>query len=626
VPYPLSKADLVSVADFAAGGMENWGLITFREKTLLYDPTNSSTGVKQSVATVVTHEFAHMWFGNLVTMEWWTYLWLNEGFAKFMETLATDRIYPDYDMWTQFVSDTLNVGLGLDSLDSSHPVEVTVEHPAMVDEIFDSIAYEKGASIIRMLNNYIGSDKFRAGMQLYLRRHKYSNTFSSDLWKALEDVSDIPIKSVMDSWVTQIGFPVITVTRRVDGSDVILTLSQEKFYSQVDSPKRNEVQPLWKVPILIGWGGNSADITKVLLQSSKEEVVLEGAAAAPWIQVNYGAVSFFRTQYSPEMVKGLLQVVKDRTLSAENRFILHADLFALVQSGYRNTTELLEFTTAYENETELATWNSVAMFLTKMSLLLSDEPELVEQLHVFGRRLYQNIFNSIGWDAKPGEKHTNALLRTVVLSILVTLNDRNILQEARKRFEHHLVGNQTLSADIRAPVYRAVAKTVDAKSWDQLMKLHREAALQEEAERISVALGDVSTPEYIKKVLEFADSSEVRVQDAIFVITSVSNSAKGRNLAWEHYKANHDRYSKRYNSGFLLSRLIKGVTENFNTFEKAKEVEDFFAKRTHPGAELAIKQAIESIISNAKWLQRDQQLIKEFLREYTATNGSLRIP
>ncbi|XP_022705522.1 puromycin-sensitive aminopeptidase-like isoform X2 [Varroa jacobsoni] len=624
VSYPLSKADLVAVADFAAGAMENWGLITCRETTVLYDPMNSSTNIKQNVATVVTHELGHMWFGNLVTMEWWTYLWLNEGFAKFMESLTTDHIYPDYDMWTQFVAETLNVGLNLDSLDSSHPVEVIVEHPAMVEEIFDNIAYEKGASIIRMLNSHLGADKFRAGMQLYLNRHKYSNTLSSDLWKALEEVSSVRVESVMNSWVKQVGFPVIQVTALYKGDNIVLNLRQNKFYSQVDNPKRNEPQPLWKVPIPIAWGGNSTGETKILLEAQETEVTLEGAVNASWIQVNHGAVSFFRTMYSREMLAGLLDAVKSKTLSAENRFILHADLFALVQSGYRNTTELLEFTKAYENETDFSTWNSVAILLSKMSLLLGDDVELVGKLHKFGAKLFRNIFKSVGWDTKPGEKHTTALLRTVVLSMLVTFNDAEILAEARTRFNAYVDGRRILSADIRSPVYHAVAKTVDSTSWAQLIKLHKEANLQEEAERILIALGDVPTPEYIQKVLNFADSSEVRAQDAISVIASVSTSAQGRDLAWKHYQANHKRYSKRYNSGFLISRLIKGVTENFKTFEKAKEVEQFFANRAIPGTELTIKQTIESIISNAKWLQRDQKVIEEFLRRHGAVNETSR--
>ncbi|XP_003746515.1 puromycin-sensitive aminopeptidase [Galendromus occidentalis] len=609
VSYPLPKADLVSIADFEAGAMENWGLITCRETLILYDPTHTSTIRKQTIAAIISHELAHMWFGNLVTMQWWTDLWLNEGFARFMENLATHALFPEYDIWTQFVSEGLNQALGLDALDSSHPIEVPIEHPAVVDEIFDLISYEKGASIIRMLNNYIGDKKFRAGMQLYLSQNKYKNTFTSDLWRALEEASSVPVQSIMDTWVKQMGFPLISVKSRKDGANVILTLSQEKFYSWAETPQRKKSQPIWKVPIDIATSKNQ--LKQILLETPTQEIIVENASDADWIHVNHGAVSPFRTLYETDRLQAFLPAIKDLKLSAVDRYMLHADISACVQSGYRNSTEVLQLTRAYENETDFSVWTSIASLFEKLNVLLSEREDLQLKLHEFGRGLYRKIYEKLGWDPKTDDVHTTMLLRVQVLTMLVTFGDKEVLGEARRRFADHVSKKKILMADIRQPVYRAMAKTMNSETWVRMMKLHKETTLKEEANRIANSLGHVVDEYYIQKVIQFADT-EVRIQDAPFVISSVASTALGRNKVWEHYTTNFEMYKTNYASGHLLTRLIKGVTEDFSSFEKAKEVENFFATKNIPGAELTVRQSIENIISNARWLQRDEQLIKEF--------------
>lgn len=211
IAYPLPKMDLIAIADFSAGAMENWGLVTYRETCLLVDPQNTSTVRKQWIALIVGHELAHQWFGNLVTMEWWTHLWLNEGYASFVEFLCVAHLFPEYDIWTQFVTDTYIKALELDALKNSHPIEVPVGHPSEIDEIFDDISYNKGASVIRMLHSYIGDEDFRKGMSLYLNRHSYSNALTEDLWAALEEASSKPVGDVMSTWTKQQGFPVLKV-------------------------------------------------------------------------------------------------------------------------------------------------------------------------------------------------------------------------------------------------------------------------------------------------------------------------------------------------------------------------------------------------------------------------------
>uniref|UniRef100_A0A4W6DVB5 Puromycin-sensitive aminopeptidase n=1 Tax=Lates calcarifer TaxID=8187 RepID=A0A4W6DVB5_LATCA len=315
VPYPLPKIDLIAIADFAAGAMENWGLVTYRETALLIDPKNSCSSSRQWVALVVGHELAHQWFGNLVTMEWWTHLWLNEGFASWIEYLCVDHCFPEYDIWTQFVSADYTRALDLDALDSSHPIEVNVGHPSEVDEIFDAISYSKGASVIRMLHNYIGDEDFRKGMNAYLLKFQHKNASTEDLWDCLEQASGKPIAAVMGSWTKQMGFPIIVVDQEQVSDDRILKLSQKKFCAS--GPHNGEDCPSWMVPISICTSEDpKCTMLKVLLDRPETTITLSGVGPDQWIKINPGT--------------SLLPGIRDLSLQPVDRLGLQNDLFSLL--------------------------------------------------------------------------------------------------------------------------------------------------------------------------------------------------------------------------------------------------------------------------------------------------------
>uniref|UniRef100_A0A672PMV9 Puromycin-sensitive aminopeptidase n=1 Tax=Sinocyclocheilus grahami TaxID=75366 RepID=A0A672PMV9_SINGR len=331
VPYPLPKIDLIAIADFAAGAMENWGLVTYRETALLIDPKNSCASSRQWVALVVGHELAHQWFGNLVTMEWWTHLWLNEGFASWIEYLCVDHCFPEYDIWTQFVSADYTRALDLDALDNSHPIEVDVGHPSEVDEIFDAISYSKGASVIRMLHNYIGDEDFRTGMNAYLLKFQHKNASTEDLWECLEQASGKPIAAVMNSWTKQMGFPIIVVDQEQHGSDRVLKISQKKFCASGPRNGTYENCPNWMVPISICTSEDpSCTKMKVLLDQPETTVNITNVAPDHWIKINPGTVGFYRIQYSSAMLESLLPGIRDLTLLPVDRLGLQNDLFSLL--------------------------------------------------------------------------------------------------------------------------------------------------------------------------------------------------------------------------------------------------------------------------------------------------------
>jgi len=611
VPYPLEKYDCIAIADFQCGAMENWGLVTFRESAVLADPANTSSSSKQWIAIVVNHEMAHQWFGNLVTMEWWTHLWLNEGFASFMENTCTHALFPEYDIFTQFVANTLIDALELDALKNSHPIEVDVGHPSEVDEIFDNISYNKGASVIRMLHNYIGNEAFRQGMKGYLTKFSYKNALTGDLWASLEEASGKPVGKVMSTWTGQMGFPVIKV-KHTPG-EKMLTLTQEKFDADGGSDEESKMYH-WNVPVKIKT--SKGNVHEFLLEDKSMTVTLEELDESTWYKVNPEFVGYYRVSYEDsnnvEMLKAAIQ---SQALSEVDRLGLLDDLFALVQAGKASTVDALKLMDAFkEKEESYVCWSAIVNCLVKLRIILSDTKFYESNFQPFTVELMSNICNKIGWTKKENEHHTKALLRGQILGWMGCNGHEPTINEARRRFADHVSGANLIPADLRNAVYRTVACNGDASTHAQLLKLFKDDELHEEKDRISRAMGACKDMEVLTKVLDFAISEDVRNQDTPFVIASVGNNSKGRDLAWEFVKSNHKLFYDRYKSGMLMTRLCQRTTQNFNTIDKAKEVEEFF--NTHPNpAERTIRQSIESIRLNAAWLERDESQIEKYLNK-----------
>ncbi|XP_009980511.1 PREDICTED: puromycin-sensitive aminopeptidase, partial [Tauraco erythrolophus] len=574
--------------------MENWGLVTYRETALLIDPKNSCSSSRQWVALVVGHELAHQWFGNLVTMEWWTHLWLNEGFASWIEYLCVDHCFPEYDIWTQFVSADYTRAQELDALDNSHPIEVSVGHPSEVDEIFDAISYSKGASVIRMLHDYIGDEDFRKGMNLYLTKFQEKNAATEDLWESLEKASGKPIAAVMNTWTKQMGFPLIYVEAEQQEEDKVLKLVQKKFCAS--GPYTGEDFPTWMVPISIC---TSDDPTcakmQILMDKPELTLVLKDIKPDQWVKLNLGTVGFYRTQYSPDMLESLIPAIKDLSLPPVDRLGLQNDLFSLARAGIISTVEVLKVMEAFVNEPNYTVWSDLSCNLGILSTLLS-HTDFYEEIQVFVKDVFSPIGERLGWDPKPGEGHLDALLRGLVLGKLGKAGHKATLEEARRRFKDHVEGKHVLSADLRSPVYVTVLKHGDSTTLDTMLKLHKQADMQEEKNRIERVLGAISQPELIQKVLTFALSEEVRPQDTVSVIGGVAGGSKqGRKAAWKFVRDNWEELYNRYQGGFLISRLIKLTVDGFANDKMAAEV-----KGLKPGkkSEVILSLNITKVLGN----------------------------
>ena len=577
---------MIAIPDFAAGAMENWGAVTYRESTLLVDEEKTSSGNKQWVAMVIAHELAHQWFGNLVTMEWWTYLWLNEGFASFIEYLAIDHIFPEWDIWTQFVASEMGVALSLDALKNTHPIEVEVGHPAEISEIFDKVSYSKGSSILRMLHEYLGPKDFQKGLQHYLKKHSYANAQTEDLWAALEEKSGKPVMEVMANWTSKSGHPVITVVE--SGKHLILT--QSRFFSSPVSRRGSKDKTVWAIPL-----------SHLLMDKKSMDIPNRGE------KLNAGEVSFVRVDYPHEYQKILEGDVKTGQLSAPDRLGLIRDSFDLAQAGGSPTTLALELAKSYVEEIDYTVWSALTDHISQLDSLLAQEP-FYEDFKKYGRQIYSGIAKKMGWEKLQGEKHTDALLRGMVLYNLGAFGDQGTIKKAQEMFK-----KGQIDPDLRGVIYNLVAENGGQNEWNKLDKMYKEEDNQQEKDRIGRALGLFKPKVLLKKTLDFSISKHVRYQNSLQIIASVWSNPHGRYLAWEFVKSNWKLLKERYAGGHYFTRVFIPAGE-FTKVTDAKDIESFVKKNPTPEVKRTIAQALEQIYSNVEWLKRDGEKIKKFLQ------------
>ena len=603
IPYPLAKLDHIAIPDFAAGAMENWGAVTYRETALLVDPDNSSAGTRQRVAEVIAHEMAHMWFGDLVTMEWWDDLWLNESFASWMGNKAVDWLFPEWEMWTQFVNMDTNRALSLDGLKNSHPIEQAVKNPAEVSQLFDAISYSKGASVIRMLENFLGAETFRKGLNRYLSGHMYDNARTEDLWSALETESGQPVTAIMDSWVKQMGYPVLQVESERSSGQTTLSVTQERFvYDRLLGESEPDTE-VWRVPISASQAGQDSDIT--VMDGRQAQLDVTGGADS-WVKLNPLQTGFFRVNYSTEDWQRLVPPIESLELHATDRLGIQNDAYALSRAGLLPVTQFLSLAQAYRNENDASVWGDLASNLRDIEQLISEDP-VHSKYQAFARDIFGPAAKKIGWEPQSGEGHLDALLRSTVLSQSGSYHDPDITAQATDRFNKYLQDRDTLAPDLRGVVFALAAQSGGKEVYDAIWELEGETDLAEEKIRLLMALSRFQEPDLLNATLADSLSAKVRSQDSITLVAAVAANPKGRNLAWDFVKSNWAEFDRRYGGGgFGLMRLVS-ICSHFNSQEKSDEVDSFFAEHPAPAAERTIRQALERVRLNIKWLELNRQ-------------------
>lgn len=461
--YPLPQLDQIAIPNAFSGfgAMENWGCISYMEPLLLYDPETSSQNTKERVFGVVGHEIAHQWFGNIVTMAWWDNLWLNEAFASWMQRKVSDDLNPDWGTWLK-ANGGKEYAMGLDARQATHPIQLPGVTEMGAIDAFDAIAYQKGQSFVRMLENYLGEDAFRDGIRLYLQRHQWSNTTTEDLWTALEEASGQPVREIASGWTLQSGFPVITAKRSPQG----LHLRQEKF--SIDEP--NPSPATWAIPVT---GAPLDDLAAVRTHLMTEpEVVMPWSDQVGAPKLNINNVGFYRVVYDEETFAAIIPALP--ALPPAEQINLLGDTWALVWTGRVSATDFLEIATALKDSPEAPVWSSVNNAINEIDFWLRGTPERA-RFHQWSRELLTHQMDRLGWEPRADESTTDAQLRSTTIYRLGRFGDPAVIAEASRRFDAFLEDPSTLDGNLRPTVINIVGRYADEATYERLWQLYQDA-------------------------------------------------------------------------------------------------------------------------------------------------------
>ncbi|KAI7822147.1 lysine aminopeptidase ApsA [Gamsiella multidivaricata] len=609
IPYPLPKLDLVAVPDFALGAMENWGLITFRTYAVLLDEygTNDS---KREIASTVIHEISHQWFGNLVTMDWWSDLWLFEGFATHLAYIVIDELFPGWDIWSEFVKRIQEV-LKHDALRTSHPVEVGVANPGEITQIFDEVSYMKGASVLRMLGAWLGQDQLLKGIRKFMLKYMWGNANTEDLWVTMAEECNVDVPGFMRKWTRQTGYPVLSITE-LDESTIVVR--QNLFLSTGDVHDEEDTL-LWPVPLAVA---TANDPTPRNIMLNTKEMILK-VDTTKWYKFNMGQTGFYRVAYPPKTLDLLGQTLGARkgheTLDAANRIGLLTDAAALVASGHTPTSSFLTLLKYFEDEEDYMVWAEISYRLQELfSVWLEQPARIMNALKEVQRRLFTKVVKRLGWDYPEEEDPAIGTLRALAIRYAGRAGDPEIVAEARRRFRIFM-SNRDMSAippDLRFPVFEIVLRTTTGvEEYEAIVDYYRETYMPGEKVVALTVLGYGHSPELIHRTLAFAMSPEVRTQDILTAIATLRSSVLGRAELWGFMRRNWDvLYERHCDDIRFLEFFVLLCIGSFSTIERYRECQEFFATKDRSLYERILATCLE---------ERDRKDVELWLR----SNGYL---
>jgi aminopeptidase N len=590
VPYPLPKLDHIAVPGGFGGAMENWGGITYYESRLLFDPEKSSAETKQNIYEVIAHETAHMWFGDLVTMAWWDNLWLNEGFASWMGTKCTAKFNPEWETWL-----SKNVprdpsrrhGIGKESAmegdarSTTHPIQQPIASEAEANSAFDDITYRKGMSFIRMLESFLGEDVFRDGIRKYMAAHKFSNSTTADLWKALAEASGKPVEEIAAAWTQQPGFPVVKVVRDAAGK---ITLTQERFTVHYEKAPALE----WKIPLTYAVPGEPAAVSLLMTSKTMELPNTSGESA---LKLNIDGAGNYRVQYDEASWKLLLAELPK--LSSADRVNLLSDAWALVQASRAPLAHYLDLLEKLPNKTELAEHEQIMHVFDFINRLLAAEPQRKE-FQKYARSILRPSFEQVGWEPKSGERVKIASLRASLIKSLGDLDDKEIVAGCRERFQKYLTDPKSLAPDLRAPVFAVVGRYADEAAWNKLHELGLKTTSIEEKQNYYDALASVIDPKLAAKTLEISLGDELPTSRAIYLVSKVARQSEHPELAWNFAKA-HMKQLLAKTDAIGANSYAPGLFTFFSDAARIAELERYAKSDLPPTAAKDVAKAIDEV-------------------------------
>ena len=607
IPYPGEKIDLVAVPDFAFGAMENLGCVTFREAILLVDRDKATQPELLIIADVIAHELAHMWFGDLVTMRWWNGIWLNEAFATFMATVCTDVFNPDWRRWDQFSLER-SAAFDVDSLQKTRPIEYEVNSPSDADGMFDLLTYEKGGSVLRMLEQHLGADVFREGIRHYLKRHQYGNTETSDLWDALEEISGEPVRSAMDAWIYQRGYPIVSVQRCDDCDKTILR--QQRFYYSAPDVADSDSPQTWPIPMRIRYGNGNADdeVNELKLLFTSQDEEFADLAGASWIIANAGSNGFYRVRYSETLLSGIREVMPD--LAPIERYSLADDQWSALLAGQSSAVEYMELAESYRNEDDLDVWTLLSGCLSSLERIV-DDPSAHASMRIKLASLFRDALSRLSWNARDNDSVRDLELRGVLLrSLAVTARDEEALSKTRALHDAYLAGD-VVEPNLAAAATAAVAVVGDDADYDLFVSKFKDPATPQEERRYRGLLASFPSADHMRRTLDMCLNGDVRTQDAPYLVGACLTNRLHGETAWDFVKNNWESMLDSYPDNSIV-RMLGGI-RSLSKSHQADDVNRFFETHDVPTGELTLQQHLERLAVNVAFRERETPKLTAWL-------------
>ncbi|KAG9226085.1 hypothetical protein CCMSSC00406_0004996 [Pleurotus cornucopiae] len=640
VAYPLPKLDTLVASDFDAGAMENWGLITGRTIALLFNPERGDLAAMKQVATTQSHEVAHMWFGNITTMEWWNYLYLNEGFATLMgEVIIADKVFPEWKVDSEFISGHLNRALALDAKLSSHPIEVDcpdANHINQVNstfipkyevralivrvilQIFDALSYSKAASVLRMLSNYVGEDLFLKGVSIYLKKKLYANSVTTDLWQGISESTGVDVVKLMDNWITKIGFPVLTVTETPEGINV----RQDRFLETGHAdPKDNET--IWNVPLSIlsvDANGTATVDKKPVLEEREKFYPLDTSKT---FKLNAGTTGVYRVLYTPErLAKIAEEAAKEPSpFSLNDRIGLVHDSMQLARAGHAKLSSALTLVSGLRNEQEYLVWSGIAENLGSLASIWWENDQAIELINNFRRALFVPLVDKLGFEYADDESADIRQLRTLAISGAAQAGEPKVVAELRARFAEYMKTGEDakIPADLQRIIYSMAVRHGGRAEYDAVMQINDKPKAPSARTAAIVSLCQTRDDALLQETFQYI-LNKSRDQDVVYFFRGLETNVKARRPAAQFFKDNYDTLYKRFEGNFTLKYLVEMSFNSLSTEKDYKEIVDFFADKDKSKYNLSLSQVLDTIRAKIAYLERSTDDMVDWLAKWQ--NGS----
>ena len=601
IDYPLPKSDHVALPDFSAGAMENWGLVTYREVALLADPQTATISGKEYIAEVISHELSHQWFGDLVTMKWWDDLWLNESFATVMEYLAPNALHPEWRLWSKFVTNEGSVALRRDSIDGVQPIHVEVSHPDEIGTLFDgAIVYAKGGRLLHMMQEWIGEDAFRAGLKQYFTTYQYKNTIGDDLWRCLGDASGKDVAGLMNTWLTQPGFPVVHATL----GNGTLTLSQEQCFVGPHTPTSR----LWPIPL------DASDHDLPDIMNDRTLTVPYHSPAA--LRLNTKGNGHFVTHYSQELQERILSDIIAGKLSETERAVFLFEQTLLARGGYLPSAALIDILVAYEREASETVWNVMAMAMSELKRFVETDETAEQDLRRFIGRIARAQYTRLGWTQKTGEPEEDTRLRSLIIGCMLYSEDAEVIATALSHYA--ATAPEALDAELRSAILTAAVRFDTGKTVvNRLLDLYKSTSSAELQGDITSAVTSSRNPAILRVLIgKLTDTSLIRTQDTMYWFVDLLRNRRSRTEAWQWMQHKWNWIEKNFGGDKSHDYFPRYSGSCLATRQQLAEYKAFFEpKRSDQSLTRAIDMGIRDLEGKIELLERDSDAVAAKLQQ-----------